>query len=626
MCGFVGYHLTGSNAGKISFDILNRMADEMHHRGPDYTGILCHDFWGMAHNRLSIIDLNQSANQPMSKYGLHMSYNGEVYNFKELRKELEFAGYGFNTSSDSEVVLTAYRHWGEKAFLKLNGIFAISIYDEKTREITLCRDRLGVKPLYLYQRDGVIFFGSEIKSFLPSGLMDKTLCKQAMVEFMWMNSPAGEETIYQFVRKLKPGSFAKISRDGTLKQHVYYSIEDTQKICISDSEAISKTAELLDTAVKRQLISDVPVCIFLSGGVDSSAITLLASKHSEKKLNTFSVEFDYYKRGSSELPNAKKVAELAGSNHHELFIDSSDLVGVVDKLAFHHDQPFADSANIPLYLLSKQIEGKYRVVLQGDGGDELFGGYYYYQYLQKGKKYINSAKIINPLISGISYQSKDFLRFKRAISYLASKDRSTLVGSMVFGGSNSANPTKVFSDDFLGEYIKADPFVKLKSFKSFSNGTDILEYLNHFDMLSVLPNDYLEKVDKSTMANSVEARVPFLDNDLVEFAMSLPIKQRVKQGELKYLLKKAMEGTVPDQILYGKKQGFGVPFEEWLRKGLNEFFYDTLNDKSIKDSGMFNYNHIMGLMKDHENGKGYNGNVLFHVLNFALWYKHFIKI
>ncbi len=624
MCGFVGYHLGNGNAGSISAETLRKMAFQMHHRGPDNTGILENPTWGMAHNRLSIIDLHVGANQPMSKHRLYMAYNGEVYNFPELKKELEELGHTFQTQSDTEVVLTAYFQWREEAFKRLNGIFAISIYDEEKQELILCRDRLGIKPLYVYHKDQVLLFGSEIKAFIPSGLMDKTLNPQAIVEFMWMNSPAGEETVYRHVSKLKPGTFMKVRNDGSMQSFEYYSPENISKIRISDEEAIRQTAVLLENAVKRQSISDVPLCIFLSGGVDSSALTLLAARHSEKRLNTFSVEFDFYKKGGSELPNASLVAKQAGSDHHELYIDSSNLSEVVNKLAFHHDEPFADSANIPLYLLTKQIEGKYRVVLQGDGGDELFGGYYYYNYLQRGSKYIGLAKLVYPLLSGLSFSSPKLRRYKRAISYLAAGDRAQLVGSLVFGGSYANNPTRVFNPEMIAGAHGADAFDKLRKFKSYKNEKDLLEYLNYFDMLSVLPNDFLEKVDKSTMANSVEARVPFLDNELVDFAMSLPINQRVRQGSMKYLLKKAMEGTVPDQILYGKKQGFGVPFEEWLKTGLNSYFYEVVNDRSIQQAGIFNTDEVLKLMKEHESGRVNNGNILWHVLNFSLWYHHFM--
>ncbi|MDA7665926.1 asparagine synthase (glutamine-hydrolyzing), partial [Verrucomicrobia bacterium] len=488
MCGFVGYFLSKNCNYKIQRDQLFDMINLLHHRGPDNTDLIAEKNWGLAHKRLSIIDLTENAHQPMKKYGLTLSFNGEIYNYRELREELVDLGYKFETESDTEVLIASFHKWREECFIKLNGIFAFAIYDDEHNQMYLCRDRLGIKPLYVYNKNGLTVFGSEIKSFFPCGYIDKSLSPQATVEYFWMNSPAGEQTVYQFVKKLKPGSYSIVSQGNCIKSTQYFNVESIEPTDLKEEDIVENIKTKLELSVKRQLVGDVPLCSFLSGGIDSSAITLFAAKHSTKQINTYSVEFDYYKRGKSELPNARQISRLANTNHHELFISSENIAEIVSTLCYHHDEPFSDAANIPLYLLTKQIKNSYKVVLQGDGGDELFGGYYHYNHLFRGEKLRGTAKLINNFNKIYQFKNPKLARYQKAIRNLASQDRAELVSRLVFGASGYSNPIDVLNHQFLNGLKTCDPFTSLRDYENYGNNSSLLHYLNIYDVRSVLPN------------------------------------------------------------------------------------------------------------------------------------------
>ena len=379
MCGITGiYNINKKNVDK---ETITKMTDSLIHRGPDSGNFMLSNNVALGHRRLSIIDLSQLGDQPMStKNGrFTIVYNGEVYNFPEIKIQLEKLGYDFKSSSDTEVILIAFQEYGESCFELLNGMFALAIFDSEKDLLYLARDRFGIKPLYYFLNDETFLFGSEIKAIKCSSGIRFTIDPQALTEYLWYGNPMGENTVYKEVKEVAAGSFLKIGPDG-IKSISYFNINKIPETSLSEKEIIEKTRNLLEKSVKRHLISDVPVGIFLSGGIDSSAITAFASKHYKGKLKTYSVDFDYDK-GISELPLAKEIAKTYNTDHHEVHVSNIDVIETIEELVRGHDEPFGDAADIPLYLLSKKLKGSVKVVLQGDGGDEFFGGYSRYNTL-----------------------------------------------------------------------------------------------------------------------------------------------------------------------------------------------------------------------------------------------------
>ena len=622
MCGITGYYLFKPDPS-LNREKLKSMSDKIAHRGPDFQGIFTDMKVGLAHNRLSIIDLRAEANQPMTFGNLSIIFNGEIYNFNELKKELSDDGFKFNTRSDTEVILIAYKKWGIQSFKKLNGIFAFCLYDSDKDEMIIVRDRFGVKPLYYHQTETSLIFSSEIKAILASGKVDKTLNYRSLHEYMWFVSPMGTNTIYRDIEKVGPGEYIHIKNNKTTT-HKYWDIDYGKTILVSEEEATNQIRILLEKAVERQLVSDVPVSVFLSGGIDSSAITSFAAKHYDKQLHSYSVEFDFNRYGNSELKMAKLIAEKNNTIHHEVMISSENLEDVVQLLAYQHDEPFADAANIPLYLLTKTLKSDIKVVLQGDGGDELFGGYRYYNLMYHSSLYFLPALLFKQTLGRMNWGNETFQKFKRISYSMSEQNLAEQIGLIITGATHYNDPNSCLSRHVVEECKKYDPFETIKSITNYKNIKDKLQYLHWVDMKTILPNDYLEKVDKSTMANSIEVRVPFLDYELADYVMSLPGTMKLKHGEKKYLLKKALRGVVPDIILDAPKRGFGVPCDIWLRTGLNKMMKDVFNDPTVIQSGLFDHRVLNLKIKEHDAQTANHGMELWRCFNLALWYQQYM--
>ncbi len=608
MCGICGY------VSKQPIDI-KKMNNSIIHRGPDNQEVFIEKEMGLAHARLSILDLSDESNQPMvSGNGRYViAYNGEVYNFLELKKELMEVGVVFQKASDTEVVLEGFAYWGTAVFEKLNGMFAFAIYDKELNRLYVVRDRFGVKPLY-YSVGQDFIFGSEIKSLLASDRIEKKICYQGLYEYLHFGTTLGESTFYRDIKRLETGHYIEFdvkSRDFNIKKYqVNYEITPSND---SLEEAIEKSRELFENAVKRQLVSDVPVGIFLSGGVDSTAITAYATKHYKGRVKTFSAGFDFDK-GVNELPNARFIAKHFGTEHQELHIRGENIASILEDVNYHFDQPFGDAANIPLYLMSQALKGKEKVILQGDGGDELFAGYHRYIRLHHYKTYKSISKFL-PLIKKVIPKSSPKYKGLRFLFALNQKDPSSEMAYILSQEMFDENPAEYFSSTLQKRLKKVDPFKRYKHFYYKFKELDPVNRALYTDMNIILPDLYFEKVDRATMANSLEVRVPFLDNDLAQYAMSLPSKYKIRGKEKKYLLKKAFEGVVPDKILYGPKRGFSVPFQYWLRSSMREFMLENIRDSEI-------YNEkIEQLMQAHIKEEKDNGYILWKLLNLALWLK-----
>ncbi|WP_404363743.1 asparagine synthase (glutamine-hydrolyzing) [Marinobacter sp.] len=608
MCG-----ITGAVSSR-QFD-LDSMVQSIIHRGPDFQSSWREGPVGLGHARLSILDLSSEANQPMvSRCGRYvLAYNGEVYNFKLFKKELESEGVIFRTHSDTEVLLEGYARWGQALFSRLNGMFAVVLYDRLKKQLLLVRDRFGIKPLYYFFEDASLVFGSEIKSLLTSGLVARSLNFQGMHEYLHFSSTLGENTFYEGIKKLEPGHMAIYSiSDNSFKIHPYAVNYDLPEINDSLDDAIAHIRTLFENSVKSQLVADVPVGIFLSGGIDSTAITAFASKHYSGKLKTFSAGFDF-DRGVNELSNAKFVANHFGTDHHELHIKGVDVIHTLEALGGYFDQPFGDAANIPLYLMGKEIGGKQKVILQGDGGDELFAGYRQYFRVKNERSFRLLSRLITQF-GGLVPKSSKYYRMMRSMYAMAQNDPALVPARIYSSEMLWEPPQRLFKHDWQERLNVVDPFSRNRKFHDKFSHLDLLQELLYTDMNVLLPDQYLEKVDRATMATSLEVRVPFLDNDLAAYAMALPSSYKVRGKEKKFLLKKAFEGVVPEKILYGPKRGFGVPFQYWLRTSLKEFMVENIRASNCYSS------EVEKMMGEHISGKRDHGYVLWKLLNFSIWF------
>ncbi|MDG1974771.1 MAG: asparagine synthase (glutamine-hydrolyzing) [Flavobacteriaceae bacterium] len=615
MCGICGqFNFNESRIIKKDFVAVN---DSLIHRGPDNGSIKVFENVALGHRRLSIIDLSDNANQPMSSHDerYFIVFNGEVYNFLDIKKDLEINGIKFYTKSDTEVILNAYMHYGDKCFSMFNGMFALAIYDNIKKELILVRDQFGIKPIYFYQDDNKLIFSSEKKAILKSKDVILNINKQALLEYMWYGNPLGNNTFYREINELEPGNIIKISKD-KITNFKYFNINSIKEIDISEQEAINRIKYLFEESVKRHLISDVPVGVFLSGGIDSSAITAYASKHYKGKLKTFSICFDYDK-GVNELSLASKVAKKFGTDHTEVKISGDDLINVLESLDMSHDEPFGDAANIPLYLISKKLKGKIKVVLQGDGGDEFFGGYSRYNTIKNKNKW-KILSFLPKLIELIQTENTKILRFQRFIDAITQKNQYVRNALLLTMESKYRNPIKVFNESMKNELKKLNPFERYKDiYCKYPKILDYSQALFFTDSQIVLKDTFFEKVDKSTMANSMEIRIPFLDKELTEFALSLPAKLKTKKGVPKYLLKKAFKNLIPDEILYGSKKGFGVPYGYWLKTSLKEYFLTQLNTDHVKN--FIDIKVVEKMFYEHLRDKGNHGFLLWKVLILSIW-------
>lgn len=618
MCGICGYSLIESF---YSNEKIKTMLNKIRHRGPDSDGFYIENNTALGHSRLSILDLSITGNQPMysDDEKFVIVFNGEIYNFQELKKELIALNISFKSTTDTEVVLKGFQAFGVEYLKKLNGIFALAIWDKDYRKLTLARDRYGVKPLYYAIKGKGVVFGSEIKALMASGLIVHEFNHQGFSEFLFYGNCLAGRTLNGQINNLSPGSYLEVSTQG-VKTGTFWRIDDvTLNHTISKEEAVVSAQQLLEASVKRQLIADVPVGIFLSGGIDSSSITAFASKHYSGKIKTYSVGFDF-DMGVNELPKAKRIAAHYDTEHHELFITADNLPFLVEKLVECHDQPFSDAANIPLYLLCGQVKDKIKVVLQGDGGDEFFGGYRRHHLLSYYDKYKKVAGLIWGATSVMPGSLGE--RVKRFANFFRQEDFGKTMALMLTVETDYDSPLDILDKEFKAKMSETNPFSIYEELNKRFSHHDLVQQMLWSDTQVVLPDTFLEKVDKSTMAQGVEARVPFLDNELTDFVLSLPASMKVLKGEQKGLLKQAMRGIVPDFVLDGKKTGFGVPYGNWLKGPLYDYFNDTISSQHFLDSGIFDSNVIKQKMSDYKKGKKGkkdNGFLLWKVLNFAIW-------
>lgn len=619
MCGITGF------IGKGSKDNLLKMVDSIKHRGPNAQGCFFENNVALGHTRLSILDLSSAGSQPMFNQNKDISivFNGEIYNFPTLKKELKSVGYLFKSTSDTEVIVCLYKEYGEKCFEKLNGMFALAIYDFRLNKLLLARDRFGKKPLYWGVFDGTLIFGSELKTFLKHPSFKKEINLESLNKYLAYEYVPTPNSIFKGVYKLEPASYLSFC-DGEIKKKIFWNITFDSKN-ISLSEGLKILDDKLEKSVKRRLISDVPLGIFLSGGLDSSVIAYYAQKNSNKKIKTFSIGFE--EKSFDESDYAKQVSDFLGTDHHSKILSAQDLLEMIPNIGEVIDEPFADASVIPTLFLSKFAKEDVSVVLGGDGGDELFAGYPTFQAEKVATLYsmipsFIQKNVVKKIISYLPVSDVNFsLRFK-AKKFIEGFDVDKKYRHQRWLGSfTKADREKLFKKKVWVELKDSNEYEEIDSYLEEAKDISWHNKLIYLYLRTYLMDEVLVKVDRASMFHSLEVRAPFLDFILVDFVNSLAFKYKIRGFTTKYILKKLMKGKLPKNIIYRPKKGFGIPLAGWLKNELKDFCNEVLNEEDIEDGGLFNYEYIKTLKEEHFSGKEDNRKPLWTLLVFQLWYK-----
>lgn len=619
MCGLTGILYKSGSYPDPTFlkKKIEEMTETLKSRGPDGKGIHLDKHIALGHRRLKILDLSENGSQPMqlSEGGAVIVFNGEIYNFNELKKELALKGCQFRSRSDTEVILHAYEQWGFEGLKRLEGIFAFAIWDPQKLRLILFRDRLGVKPLFYSDCDKSFIFGSEIKSILKSSEIDISINDQALTEYLWYGNAYEDRSFYKNIKALLPGQY--IVLENNRKEIGYWwKIEEWLEKTRYENYNYDLIQDALDNSVERQLVADVPVCIFLSGGIDSSAIAASVEKKKINTINSYTASFDF-DQGIDESEKSLFVSNHLGLNNHHLKIEGKDLISVIERLAQAHDEPFADAANIPLYLMCKQLDPKIKVVLQGDGGDELFAGYIRYQILCYEKIFklfpTMGIKILRQLgIRG--------LRYARLLDAVTSKDPAIMMALLLTLETNNDNPNKLFTTQ-RRKYLETttDPFLAYKNAATRFQNFDTIEKMLLTDLTVQLPSQFLTKVDRATMAAGIEARVPLLDEKVAEIAIRIPSNQKVNLRQKKIPLRNSLRSRLPSSILDGPKTGFGVPYEYWVKTSLYQYTKERILDDQFINKFEFKKDLIEKKLFEHHSSKSENGFMIWKLLQLSLW-------
>lgn len=617
MCGIVGiidYNQTSSNS------ILQNMTDTLESRGPDDAGYKFIEDekyqLGFGHRRLSIMDLSSHGHQPMSYEYLTIIYNGEVYNFKEIRQELQEDNYIFDSNSDTEVILKAFHRWGIKSIDKFRGMFSFSIYDKINSKIYIVRDRAGVKPLYYYYKNGLLLYGSELKAFYKHPDFKKVIDKNALSLYLQFGYIQAPFSIFENTHKLEPANYIEYDLiQDNFEIKPYWNVLDSyldEKSTLKYDEAVNELEEILVDSFSLRMISDVPIGTFLSGGIDSSLVTAILQKNSKKSLNTFTIGFDDKKYDEAQY--AKKIAEYLGTNHTEHYCSMNDAMDIIPKLPQMYDEPFGDSSAIPTTLVSQIAKEKVTVVLSGDGGDEVFCGYSSYKLFEDRYQKINRLpfkKNIKTLLDFIPDPINKFYDFNERYYLKYLKLKNTLEYndiSNMFKVSNSVFTKYEIKKILSNQYF----YIEDKVFNNISK----LEQMMISDFNAYLADDILVKVDRASMGISLETREPLLDHHIIEYAAKLPIS--FKQD--KKILKDILEKYIPKELFERKKTGFGIPINDWLRFELKYLLDEYLADEVIIKQGIFCLSYIKEIKELFFKGKN-NDRKIWTILMFQMWYK-----
>ena len=637
MCGIAGF---ADFTNKSSIETARKMAATMPHRGPDgqgeYFQQLDHVQIGFGHRRLSIIDLSHAADQPMHYDGLSIVFNGEIYNYGEIRKELVALGHIFSTHSDTEVILHAWRQWGEACIEKWRGMFAIVLFDQKTNELVCIRDRAGVKPFHYYFHNGVFVFGSELKNLMAHPAFEKNINKDAVASFLQYGYVSAPHSIFRDTFKLLPGHLLRLNLNtrkiNTTQYWNVYDHYNKPKLSISLPEAIKETESILQESFQYRMVADVPVGVFLSGGYDSTCVTALLQAGRTERLKTFTIGTGDDKL--NEAPFAKEIAERLGTDHTEFYCTSKEALDIIPQLPFYYDEPFADSSAIPTILVSRMAREKVTVALSADAGDEIFAGYNRYDYISRYGDKLGSIpkplrKAAAAIMENISSEKIPVMKHKPNFHSRYDKlknllhdpspeellknlnivfsDREIAVlfsTSLPSGGPGWA--TLHTSDELKPEYY------------------DPLSFMMAVDYQTYMADDILQKVDRATMSASLEGREPFLDQHIIEWAAQLPSDYKYHKGVKKYILKEIVHKYIPKDVMDRPKSGFAIPVQDWLAKELRPLLEEYFSDAALDSHGLFNKNHVQKTVQDFLSGRKEKYLKVWYLLMFQMWYERWM--
>ena len=629
MCGINGIALSTRSGRRLDREMLIRMRDVIKHRGPDDVGIFVDDRVGLGHRRLSIVDV-AAGHQPMTNEdgSLQITYNGEIYNHADYRNELEDRGHVYTTHCDTETILHLYEEHGPRCVDYLRGMFAFAIWDARKKELFVARDRLGVKPLYFaHTDDGCLYFGSEIKTLFQTGAVTPELNFRVLPDYLANHATSGEETLYRGVRRLLPGH-TLVWRDGEIEINKYWDVSfvKTADERRSDKDFIAEWAELFRTSVRLRLMADVPLGMFLSGGIDSSAIAAMMSGMVDEPIKTFSVAFA--EREANELEYARIVAEAYKTNHHEVVVSPEQFFEALPRLVWHEDEPLAHPSSVALYFVSLLASQHVKVVLTGEGSDELLAGYGRYRKtilnLSVGKLYRSFAPSIlqTAVRSGVTGLPTSKVRQKLLRSFLNVTPDIESIYFDNFAVFPLAMQSGLLSGEAREQAGVLDPYAGVRHALDETDARSLLDRLLYADIKTYL-HELLMKQDQMSMATSIESRVPFLDHKLVEFTCSLPERLKLRGGTTKYILREAMKGVLPEAILSRPKMGFPVPIGAWFRGAYKSVIDEYVLSERAVSRKIFNPEFVRDLVNRHQSGAENHDERLWALVNFEIWQRQF---
>jgi asparagine synthase (glutamine-hydrolysing) len=631
MCGIAGFIDFKKNSDEA---LLRKMTDAMQHRGPDDAGYEVYQSSeaaiGFGQRRLSILDLSPLGHQPMHLDEYIVNFNGEIYNFKEIRKELEEKGYSFKSWSDTEVILKGYQCWGLEVVHKFVGMFAIALYDRKKGQVFFIRDRAGVKPFYYYWNNELFLFGSELKAFYQHPLFEKSIDVNSLALFLQYSYIPAPHTIFHNTYKLLPGHILTVDLS-TKQQQIskYWDVFDhynKPKISITDEDAIEETDKLLKKAYEYRMVADVPVGLFLSGGYDSSSVAALLQTGRTEKIKSFTIGF--HEAEFNEAPEAKKIAEYLGTDHTEWYLTANEAAGVLHHLPEIYDEPFADNSTVPTVLVSKLAKQQVKVALSADGGDEIFGGY---NKFNQAEKYTTKMPVaMQSMLSGtMSLINPEYIPyFNRKYNFTTRYEKMKLIWK-------SHDPVSAVK--YISQYItesEVESFLG-KSFQRyhtfFEDGEKLVKNdgitnrLLAVDYKTFLVDNNLVKVDRATMSVSLEGREPMLDHNVIEFVSQLPSSFKIRDGVNKWLLKQVVHRYIPKNLMERPKRPFIAPLMVWFREDLKEQLKYYLSESALSKTNMFDHEPIIRLRDQYLQGRKVNYQKLWQILVFQLWYDRWIE-
>lgn len=630
MCGIAGFVDFSRNTGT---DVLRAMTDSMEHRGPDDAGHEIYDTpavsIGFGQRRLSILDLSPLGHQPMHFGDLIVNFNGEIYNFKEIRKELEEKGYSFTSWSDTEVILKGYHCWGLDVVQKFIGMFAIALYDKQKEQLILIRDRAGIKPLYYYWNNDILLFASELKALYCHPRFEKKIDVNSVALFLQFSYIPAPHSIFRNTFKLLPGHWLTIDlRTKNQELHKYWDVVDhynKPKLNISDQDAIEQTDKLLKNAYEYRMVADVPVGIFLSGGYDSSSVAALLQTGRTEKLKTFTIGF--HENEFNEAPEAKKIAEYLGTDHTEWYLTAKEAGDVLNQLPEIYDEPFADNSTVPTVLVSKLARKQVKVALSADGGDEIFGGY---NKFNQAEKYTQQMPVfVQTLLSGaMSLINPDHIPFFHNQYNFSTRYEKM---KLIWKSHDPVSAVKYISQYITEKEVESflgGPFTRLHTFfeegDKLEHNDGIVNRLLAIDYKTFLVDNNLVKMDRATMSVGLEGREPMLDHRVIEFLAQLPSSFKIRDGVNKYLLKQVVHRYIPKELMERPKRPFIAPLMVWFREDLKEQLRYYLSTESLTRTGVFAPVPIIALRDAYLSGKKVNYQKLWQVLMFQLWYDRWI--